>query len=357
MDIALLAHRIFGSCRPLAWLFVPAAKAADRLRHFGLHDRVEQNIRLFCTPEQLRDSAFLRRLRRDIWYSVIVYNCAPVEYFLFGFPQLNHRGRQSFFPTWEARALYRRITAANPERKVFEGKYNTYLKYRAFYKRDMLLVDEQTPDEAFFDFVRRHPRFVVKPYFEEGGKGVHFEDVAGTTPEALLAKLRRSTVVVEQPIVQSEQMARFHPLSVNTLRLATAVKKDGTAHLLFAFLKLGQGESIVDNGAAGGICCPIDPDTGMVVGPGMTETGKRFLVHPDSGLQINGLRVPQWEQALATALELARLSPTQTYVGWDLALTDDGWVLVEGNRGGTFLITQMLTHQGLRDVLRQYYEV
>ena len=356
MDIALLAHKVFGRCRPLAWLFVPAAKAADRLRHFGLHDRVEANIRLFCTPEQLQDSRYVRWLRRDIWYSAIVYSSAPVEYFLFGFSRLNHRGRQSFFPTWEAKAFYKRVTAANPERKVFEGKYNTYLKYRDFYKREILLVDEHLSDEAFFDFVRRHPRFVVKPYFEEGGKGVHFEDVTGTTPEALLAKLRQSTVVVEQPIAQSQELARFHPRSVNTLRLATAVK-DGEPHLLFAFLKLGQGDSIVDNGAAGGICCLVDPDTGTVVGPGMTENGRSFLVHPDSGLQINGLRVPRWEQAMATALELARLSPTQTYVGWDMALTDDGWVLVEGNRGGTFLITQMLTHQGLRDVLRQYYEV
>lgn len=162
--------------------------------------------------------------------------------------------------------------------------------------------------------------------------------------------------MLEEPIVQSQEMARFHPGSVNTIRLATAVLDD-KAHLLFGFMKLGHGDSVVDNGAAGGICSAIDLDTGMIVSVGMTESGKTYLSHPDSGLQIVGFHVPRWEEAKALALELAMVCPTQTYVGWDMALTDGGWVVVEGNRGGTFAITQMLTHRGMREQLRPYFEV
>lgn len=168
-----------------------------------------------------------------------------------------------------------------------------------------------------------------------------------------MAELHKRTVVLEAPIIQSEELAQFHPGSVNTLRLATFVKDD-QPYLVLAFLKLGRGDSVVDNGAAGGILCLIDMDTGIVPGPGMTEDGHTFLFHPDSGLQLPGFHIPRWEEAKSLALELAMVSPTQTYVGWDLALTDEGWVVVEGNRGGNFIVSQMLACRGLREELSSY---
>ena len=356
MDMASTARKIASKFPPLAYPLIPVSKAVDRYKKFGLHGRVEANIRLFCTEQQQQDARYMRRLRRDIWYSVIRYNCAPVEYFLFDFPRLNHAGRQSFVTGWEKRALTKRIKEENPEKELFFGKYKTYLAYKKYFHRDVILVNEHSPEEEFFSFAAAHPRFIVKPFFSGGGDGVHFENVSMTPSVELLAKLRRSPVVLEEPIVQSEEIARFHPSSVNTLRLATAVK-DGQAHLLFSFLRLGRGGSVVDNGASGGILCPIDLDTGLVIGPGQTETGYVFLLHPDSGLQIVGFHIPRWEEAKALALELALVSPTQRYVGWDLALTPDGWVMVEGNRGGSFMGTQFLARRGIRKQLSAYFDL
>lgn len=41
------------------------------------------------------------------------------------------------------------------------------------------------------------------------------------------------------------------------------------------------------------------------------------------------------------------------YKGWDLALTDNGWVLVEGNEKGMFIGFQLPTHQGFRKEFNQ----
>ena len=51
MDMALLARRVSNKVPLLTYPLIPVSKAVDRARKFGMHDRVEENIRLFCTPE------------------------------------------------------------------------------------------------------------------------------------------------------------------------------------------------------------------------------------------------------------------------------------------------------------------
>ena len=40
--------------------------------------------------------------------------------------------------------------------------------------------------------------------------------------------------------------------------------------------------------------------------------------------------------------------PSTKYVGWDMAFTDKGWVVVEGNNYGQFFLLQMPAEQGFR---------
>ena len=57
--------------------------------------------------------------------------------------------------------------------------------------------------------------------------------------------------------------------------------------------------------------------------------------------------------AVALAKELAGVIGTNHYVGWDLALTDKGWVMVEGNPRGQFIM-QIATRKGIKAELEQY---
>lgn len=147
-------------------------------------------------------------------------------------------------------------------------------------------------------------------------------------------------------------MAEFHPQSVNTVRIPTFKTKDGIK-IMYPFMRTGCGDSFVDNAGSGGVLAVIDPTTGKTIAA-CDENGNDYEVHPDSGKQIVGFTIPQWEEAVSMAKELAMVLPDVKYTGWDLALTNKGWVMVEGNNRGQFL-WQYALHRGCRSEFEAIY--
>jgi hypothetical protein len=123
--------------------------------------------------------------------------------------------------------------------------------------------------------------------------------------------------------------------------------------VLHPFLKIGRGDSVVDNGGAGGILCAIDPQTGVVTHTG-DENGNVFEVHPETGEQIIGFTIPRWNEVSDLVKELAQITPSNRYTGWDIALSNDGWVLVEANARGQFIGWQLTTQVGFKEEICHY---
>lgn len=148
---------------------------------------------------------------------------------------------------------------------------------------------------------------------------------------------------------RNEVRASLHPQSVNTVRIST-LKIGGKIHIIHPFFRVGRGEDVVDNAAKGGIFGVIDKETGIVT-RACDELGNRYVVHPDTKKPIVGFSIPQWEVAVDLSLKLAKVVPESVFTGWDLALTDKGWVMVEGNSRGQFICFQMATQNGFRKEL------
>lgn len=70
----------------------------------------------------------------------------------------------------------------------------------------------------------------------------------------------------------------------------------------------------------------------MIRRPALSDkTGEYFDAHPDTGCSFIGFRVPCYKEAVDLCRRAARVRPGMRYVGWDVAVTPDGPVLVEGN--------------------------
>lgn len=94
------------------------------------------------------------------------------------------------------------------------------------------------------------------------------------------------------------------------------------------FLRFGVGGSIVDNAGQGGFFVGVNPD-GTLMQEGYFEPGKRKNlivqgVHPDTGAQFAGLKLPFWEEIVEKARRFHKFFYGVPSIGWDIAITDDG---------------------------------
>lgn len=152
-------------------------------------------------------------------------------------------------------------------------------------------------------------------------------------------------MIVEEIIVQAEEMAKFHPESVNTIRFVTFYHNE-IINKICAIIRIGRGGSIVDNACAGGIYAPIDLETGIVETAGTDFNLNKYIHHPYTIAQILGAQIPKWKELNELVKEIVKVVPQMKQVGWDFALTDNGWVMVEGN--GRPGVQHVIHNRGLR---------
>lgn len=284
----------------------------------------------------------------DMVYSLHRFGCGFDEYFLFGYPSLNTEGRESFVTDKSRWALYAKLNGKT-NLGIFSDKYETFKLYRKFFGRQVVLVRDESDWDGFSRFAENHCRFLVKPVGGCVGRGIRLESSPFTEGQRRVlfdSMVDEGPMVCEELIEQSESMAALHPQSVNTVRMPTIRCKNGV-EVVAPFVRMGCGGSVVDNAGAGGIFASVDESSGIVASLGIDEFGNSFVKHPDTQMIIPGFRIPRWDEAVALVAELAEVFLEVRYIGWDLALTDDGWVVVEGNDNGQ-MIGQMPNRVGVR---------
>jgi glutathione synthase/RimK-type ligase-like ATP-grasp enzyme len=58
-------------------------------------------------------------------------------------------------------------------------------------------------------------------------------------------------------------------------------------------------------------------------------------------LRFTGLKVPHWEMILEDMVRKISGIPFLEYVGWDIIITEKGYVVIEGNHNPSVRVTQM----------------
>lgn len=156
--------------------------------------------------------------------------------------------------------------------------------------------------------------------------------------------------LVSEYVQTHPELAALYPGSTNTIRI-TVYKPDGREPRIGnAYLRIGSSQSgAVDNVAAGGVVARVNCDTGWY-GDAKRLDGidQGNLIdcphHPDTGVLIEGF-IPRWEQARQTVLSIARALPQLEYLGFDVAITQEGVKVIEVNRFPDFPRVDVLDPQ------------
>ena len=172
-------------------------------------------------------------------------------------------------------------------------------------------------------------------------------------------KISSSKYIFQETIVQHPHISAIYPHSVNTLRIHTCIYINGQIDLISVTMKFGSAGKYVEAGGLGTILISVDKDTGKL-GPYAWKNfewgGDTFICHPDTGFEFAGFIVPHFEAAKDMAKAAAAFLPYRL-VGWDVAITEEGPVLIEGNHNFGFWGAQ-IADGGYRKnkIFKSFYE-
>lgn len=131
---------------------------------------------------------------------------------------------------------------------------------------------------------------------------------------------------------QAKFMSQFHPASINTIRIVT-VKEEKNVDAICAFARFGINNRGSDNWSSGGILVGIDVNTGEFEEYGLFKpgVGTKSLSHPNTNVTFKGQIVPNWKEIVEYAKSLHEIFYDLHSIGWDVCLTEDGPLIIEGN--------------------------
>jgi hypothetical protein len=202
----------------------------------------------------------------------------------------------------------------------------------------------------------------VKPLVGCGGKGAERWDRAGPRrwsdgalelgDAALVDHLRtrRRPLIVQRRIRPHPALEPLTSGATPTVRALTIINEQGEAELVAAVFRMSFGSNrTVDNIHAGGLACAVslaDGRLGRASDLGMDARLGWVSEHPTTGARIEETRLPCWEAVGPLAVAAHALFSDRLVIGWDIAIAEDGPIIIEGNRGPDMDLMQRFMETG-----------
>ena len=257
------------------------------------------------------------------------YGSRPIDYVRFEFHKKSAHERNRYLTFYRYLRCIKHFGYGLEGVKDKEAEYSTYKNY---IHRKWMIVDNDTNPEDIEAFVRENGVVIAKPIKGDMGKGVmKIDRIASDDYKTLLRDRAAKTYVVEQLIKNCDELASINPSSLNTVRTTTLIEKDGTPRILSMILRVGAPGCHVDNWGAGGVGYNFDVETGVCDMAGKDKKNHPYIYHPGSHFKMLGYKLPRYEELKKYVIELTKVYPQARYVGWDVAITPEGFDLVEMN--------------------------
>lgn len=276
-----------------------------------------------------------RRLRisilLDMLWCAMRYGVGYLDYHVFGFAYVRGKKRRRSFMTMNDNlGLVRRVNQKE-FRVFFDDKLKFLERFSEFTGRKYIDLSEVGAAELR-EFAEQHGVVFAKPVDDFGGHGIVKITAEETTDyEKLYDELTQSgSTLVEEGIRQHPDLQILNAASINTIRMVTMLH-EGESHHMYSLIRVGDGSGVVDNISSGGMYAPVWEE-GKIAKPAFCDaTGAYYEKHPSTKVPFVDFKVPCYEEAVELVKRAAHVVPEVQYVGWDVAISETGPVLVEGN--------------------------
>jgi hypothetical protein len=310
----------------------------------------------------LRTHAWMRQRARaphgirviaDMYCLALRHNIPPLEYALYRFYEAEPRKNVHEYVYWNdlpgLAALNASLGADNSDVQDKHRFAKICGRNRFPHAATLAVFDrgKQTFPEAAF--VPDAPIIWIKSLRLKGGAGgakwmkdgEAYRNVTGrTVPATRLSEELREQDCLVQPFIENHpNIARITNGALASLRIVTGVDKRGRAEFVTALMALPHG---LRETSVAGILCSIEYELGRIRHATLT-CDEAVTTHPDSGEPIVGVVLPHWHASIDLVLRAHAAAFSRfVFLGWDVALTKQGPVLLETNSGWGAIFHQML---------------
>lgn len=219
---------------------------------------------------------------------------------------------------------------------IFHDKIVFNRIFKDYIGRDFIDIRE-VGYKGFKKFVAGKENVFAKKHNSFGGDGVTKIELAGEDLKVLFNQLYNDKqYLIEDTLVQNEYLDWINPKAVNNVRLVTLLK-DGEVYVIFKTLRINAGSEEVIS--CHDIYMTLD-DEGNILGNVVDDECNIYKKHPVTGFKFKGAKIPHMDKALELVKNAARLVPEMRWIGWDVAITEDGAAIIEGNNYPSFGLHQ-----------------
>lgn len=286
----------------------------------------------------------------DFLSSIMLYGTTLQDYLIFEFYDKNHQERKSYVTGRKLHQLFDKVNNKNKtdifiEKNRFAEVFSEYLGREIF----TLDLDGNNINDTK-SWLSDKSIVFAKPSKGVEGRGVTKFVIDENIEDTIDFCLKNKLDLLEQAIVQHPEMNLLYPDSINTIRFITLVENDGVK-LLGASLRMGNGKH-VDNAAEGGIYASVDINSGKLDSVAFKSSGVKYTNHPITKQPIEGFQIPFWEDVVEICKEAALKVPDVRCVGWDVAISEKGPLLIEGNDRWSRFVWQHPKERGLYHLVK-----
>lgn len=331
------------------FLYLPYYLLKTKWRLVFRYSRFVKREKKISYPKQIR----------EVIYTMIKHNAAPIDYYSYRFYELPKR-EWGLFPCMGF--MYEFQLRMNPPeaRIVLHDKIKFLEKFDTLSGRKWASLDYLKRDRKFAEnfYNTACSKIVLKKSTGGAGKQVEVIDGKKYSLESMLHFMDTEGFnLAEHYIVQHDELMRLSPAAVNTIRIVTQFLGD-RAVILLSFIRVSvdadvDNLSINDFGKNFG--ASIDLESGEIKNPGiyLDITKPKVFEHPITKVPVIGFKIPYWNECKTLAIQAAELTPENRSIGWDIAITNDGPVLVEGNHNWS-LLSMVIGSEKLKNDFKLY---
>lgn len=303
-------------------------------------------------PELPRKSRF--RIFLELLGHIIKYGAIEWHYFSYGFDIKGLRNQSEYLDDgwflWKS-SMLNTVLPEKDKTCILRDKqlFSDLLSVWGFDSPRIIgRLDGTAMDNSLLKYVvSKDGDYFFKPLDGQCGQGIIEVSVsdgkclingASAQQEELYNRIgtlvQKGSYLIQERIRQHPVIDALYDKSINTIRLLTVFdQRNNTVVPLSAVLRVGANGNVVDNWAAGGLAVGIDLETGRLREWGFYKHGKgtKTKYHPNSGAPFLDVEVPFWDEVITKAKALHHHLLPIFVIGWDIAITPDGPVFIEGN--------------------------